>query len=232
MYQRLSRLLPVLFLLASVSADANTPSSFSAAKRVAVSIYDDHPVSFYCGCEMQKQGKKLIPDLESCGYQVRKQVKRANRIEWEHVVPAWAFGHQLQCWQDGGRKNCSRNNEQFRSMEADLFNLVPAVGEVNGDRSNYRFGELTHIGNMYGQCDFKVDFKQRVAEPPREKRGMIARIYLYMSDRYAFRLSDQQRKLYNAWDRLYPVSDWELERNDRISAIQGWDNPYILQSDG
>jgi len=47
-----------------------------------------------------------------------------------HVVPAWEFGHQLQCWQDGGRKNCGKNNPQFKKMEADLHNLVPAVGAV------------------------------------------------------------------------------------------------------
>ncbi len=28
-------------------------------------------------------------------------------------------------------------------MEADLHNLVPAVGEINGDRSNYRFGMIS-----------------------------------------------------------------------------------------
>ncbi|OED49153.1 deoxyribonuclease I [Endozoicomonas sp. (ex Bugula neritina AB1)] len=232
MFKLTLRLLSISVIFASAFASANTPSSFSAAKRVAAKIYDDHPISFYCGCDIQTQGKKLIPDLESCGYQVRKQVKRASRIEWEHVVPAWVFGHQLQCWQEGGRKNCSQNNKQFRSMEADLFNLVPTVGEVNGDRSNFRFGVLTHIPDMYGKCDFKVDFKQRVAEPPKEQRGAIARTYLYMSDRYPFKFSNQQRKLYEVWDRLYPVSDWESERNGRISEIQGWDNQYILQREG
>lgn len=63
------------------------PISFSHAKNEAVKIYRDHPVSFYCGCEIRWQGKKGIPDLESCGYQVRKNENRASRIEWEHVVP-------------------------------------------------------------------------------------------------------------------------------------------------
>ena len=224
--------LVVCLTVVSSSASAAIPSSFSAAKREAAKIYDDHPVSFYCGCEIQSNGKKLIPDLESCGYAVRKQVTRASRIEWEHIVPAWAFGHQLQCWQEGGRKNCTKNNPRFRSMEADLFNLVPAVGEVNGDRSNFRFGLLNNVPNMYGQCDFKVDFKARVAEPPEEKRGFIARTYLYMSDRYPFKLSAQQRKLYEAWDRMYPVSGWELERNERISDIQGWENTYVTEHKG
>ena len=223
-------LLLMLFtvVLTATEAFANTPSSFRQAKIIAAKqIYDGDIPSFYCGCDIVSQGKKLIPDLNSCGYEVRKQQKRASRIEWEHIVPAWVFGHQLQCWQDGGRKNCSRKNKQFIQMEADLHNLVPAVGEINGDRSNYRFTMLPHTGNMYGQCDFKVDFKQRAAEPPISTRGQIARIYLYMSDQYGFKLSSQQRKLYEAWDKSYPVTRWELERDKKIAKIQGWSNPYI-----
>ncbi len=123
-------LFPLFLLALSSAAIAAPPSSFSAAKREAVKIYADHPTSFYCGCDIKWQGKKGIPDLASCGYQVRKQEKRASRIEWEHVVPAWQFGHQRQCWQNGGRKNCTRNDNVFKSMEADLHNLTPAIGEV------------------------------------------------------------------------------------------------------
>ncbi len=224
-------IIPVIALALSLGnatkVTANAPASFSQAKKVAAEIYDSQPKSFYCDCTIINEGKKRIPDLKSCGYEIRKQSVRANRIEWEHVVPAWAFGHQLQCWQEGGRKNCSRNSEQFRRMEADLHNLVPAVGEINGDRSNYRFAVLPHTGNMYGQCSFKVDFKQRAAEPPVSKRGEIARIYLYMSKKYDFKLSSQQRKLFEAWDKMYPVTPWELKRNQQISKVQGWDNPYV-----
>ena len=209
------------------AATPNPPVSFSAAKRVAVNIYDDHPVSFYCGCDIRREGQRLIPDLESCGYEIRRQEVRANRIEWEHVVPAWAFGHQLQCWQEGGRRNCAQNSEIFKTMEADLHNLVPAIGEVNGDRSNYRFGFLLDHPEMYGECDFKVDFKARVAQPPVAQRGAIARIYMYMADQYPFQLSDYQVKLFEAWDRVYPASEWEMKRNQIIYRITGQENPYI-----
>lgn len=217
----------LLAFSAVVSATPNPPNNFSAAKRVAINIYDQHPVSFYCGCDIRREGQKLIPDLESCGYDIRKQEVRANRIEWEHVVPAWAFGHQLQCWQDGGRRNCTRTSELFKTMEADLHNLVPAIGEVNGDRSNYRFGFLLDHPDMYGECDFKVDFKARVAQPPVARRGAIARIYMYMADQYPFQLSDSQEKLFRAWDHIYPASEWEIERNQIIYRISGQENSYI-----
>ncbi len=210
-----------------------TPSSFRAAKKQAIKVYEGRHQSFYCGCKFGVQktssgSKRLVPDLESCGYEVRKQERRAARIEWEHIMPAWVFGHQLQCWQDGGRKNC-RKDKTFKTMESDLFNLAPTVGEVNGDRSNYQFRLLPDTPNMYGQCDFKVNFKKRSAEPPAIKRGKIARVYLYMAARYHLKLSSQEKKLYSAWNKMYPVTEWEAERNRRITKIQGWSNSFIDQ---
>ncbi len=220
-------------LIAVVSSPilAAPPSSFSKAKREAVKIYADHNTSFYCGCDIEWKGKKGIPNLESCGYEVRKQIKRASRIEWEHVVPAWQFGHQRQCWQEGGRKNCSKNDKVFRLMEADLHNLTPAIGEVNGDRSNYNFSQWNGIdGVTYGQCEMQVNFKDRRAMPPERARGAVARTYLYMSDEYGFKLSKQQTQLMNAWNNQYPVTDWECTRDERIAKVQDNHNPFVYQA--
>ncbi|WP_117233760.1 deoxyribonuclease I [Vibrio maerlii] len=220
-----------LITLISAPLLAAPPSSFSKAKREAVKIYADHNTSFYCGCDIEWQGKKGTPNLESCGYEVRKQIKRASRIEWEHVVPAWQFGHQRQCWQDGGRKNCSKNDKVFRLMEADLHNLTPAIGEVNGDRSNYNFSQWNGVdGVTYGQCEMQVNFKGRRAMPPERARGAVARTYLYMSDEYGFKLSKQQTQLMNAWNNQYPVTEWECTRNDRIAKVQDNHNPFVYQA--
>lgn len=59
-------------------------------------------------------------------------------------------------------------------MEADLHNLTVSVGELNADRSNYRFGVLPHARKQHGQCNSKVDFKQRVFEPRDDVKGKIA----------------------------------------------------------
>ena len=219
----------IVLALLPLTLWANIPSSFSQAKRLATTIYSDYGYSFYCGCDIQWQGKKGLPDLEACKYKVRKQEKRANRIEWEHVVPAWQFGHQLQCWQQGGRKNCKKN-KQFKMMEADLHNLVPAIGEVNGDRSNYRFSDWNGVPQQYGQCEMVVDFKQRKVQPPKSVRGHIARTYLYMHERYDFSLSSSQKKLYQAWHKMYQPDAWECERNKRISKIQKIDNSFITEA--
>jgi deoxyribonuclease-1 len=73
---------------------AQNPSSFSKAKRLLYKeVYKDHNETFYCGCSYT--GK--VVDLESCNYEVRKNTKRAKRIEAEHVVPAFVvIKHYMQ----------------------------------------------------------------------------------------------------------------------------------------
>ena len=78
-----------IIVLSSQAFPQNTQiTSFSKSKRLLQKLYKAHPVTLYCGCSF----KAKKPDLSSCGYIPKKDRKRANRIEWEHVVPAHAFG--------------------------------------------------------------------------------------------------------------------------------------------
>jgi len=114
-------------------------------------------------------------------------------------------------------------------MEADLHNLVPAIGEANGDRSNYSFAMLEGEPRAYGSCDFEVNFKARKAEPAPEVRGNIARTYFYMRDQYGLKISKKQTQLFHAWSKLDPVDDWEVIKNKRITEVQGNTNPYVTE---
>ena len=55
-------------------------------------------------------------------------------------------------------------------------------------------------------------------------------IYLmeFMCESWAYNinLSDQERKLMEAWDKQDPIDEWEIEKNRRIEKIQG-KNTYI-----
>lgn len=231
----MKKLLCVLTLAFSVITPAfsSPPSTFSEAKVVAKQkIYLDQANSamgeLYCGCKWSWVGKSGgRVDAESCGYQTRKQQSRAERTEWEHIVPAWTFGNQRQCWQKGGREHCVNEDPVFAAMEADLFNLYPSVGEVNGDRSNFNYGMAPGIAPQYGQCKTRVDFNQRAAEPRDEVKGLVARTTFYMFDRYSLSMSRQQQQLLMAWDKQHPVTAWEKERNKRIAAIMGYSNPFV-----
>jgi deoxyribonuclease I len=142
-------------------------------------------------------------------------------------VPAWQIGHQRQCWQNGGRKNCTRYDDVFKRAEADLHNLVPSIGEVNGDRNNFSFGWLPVQSGQYGSCLTQVDFKAKKVMPRPSIRGMIARTYFYMSKQYGLRLSKQDRQLYEAWNKTYPVQTWERQRNQTVACVMGRGNEFV-----
>lgn len=210
------------------------PQYFSEAKvQARQTIYADQNQSeqgtLYCGCKWEWTGKSGgRVDLESCGYVPRKNANRAARIEWEHIVPAWVIGHQRQCWQKGGRENCTKTDPVFRVMEADLFNLAPVIGEVNGDRSNYLYGMVSRaMPNQYGQCTTRTDFKERTTEPRDKVKGFVARVTFYMYDRYGLSMSKAQQRILMAWDHQFPVSAWERELNNRIAKLMGHHNRYV-----
>ena len=49
-------------------------------------------------------------------------------------------------------------------MEADLYNLYPAIGEVNGLRSNYSMAMIPGEKREFGTCDVEIEDKK--VEPP------------------------------------------------------------------
>jgi deoxyribonuclease-1 len=229
-YAVVTTLFLALFNSSALIADA---LSFNASKEhMREQVYQDRTKTsdgtFYCGCSWSwagASGGRI--DHDDCGYGARKQKNRAARLEWEHVVPAWVMGHQRQCWQEGGRRNCRSDDPVFSAMEADMHNLVPSIGEVNGDRSNYQFGILPGEPRVYGQCDFEVDFEQRTVEPRPEVRGQIARTYFYIHDRYGLNMSNQQQRLFMAWDKAHPVTAWERQRDQRIAKVMGHHNAFV-----
>jgi len=213
-------------------------ASFSKSKRVLVqNIYHDKQFTFYCNnpYEVKKiKGKKRTIIIKNDKYYSPRNTYtksgkiniRAQKIEWEHVMPAHNFGKHLPCWKSGGRKAC-RKDKLFKTMESDMHNLVPAIGEINGDRSNYRYGANTPRIGQYGACKMQVDFKARRAFVREDIRGDIARIYFYMSDQYNINLSKQERQMMESWDTLDPIDNWELLKNERVKNIQGNNNKFI-----
>ena len=186
----------------------------------------------------------------SCGYVPRKPVTgsgkpnaRASRIEWEHIMPASSFGGHLDQWKNhrnyeecetasgksiGGRACAEKLVPWFKKAHDDMHNLTPAVGELNGDRSNYPFGQVLGEPRVYGACDFEIDFDKDIAEPPDSVKGNIARVYLYMSQQHEeITLDPDTFQMMELWNHHDPVDAWECERDKRIEASQGNSNPFV-----
>lgn len=111
-------------------------------------------------------------------------------------------------------------------MEADMYNLFPAIGAVNAAREHRAYAELPSAAPTFGDCAIKI--ARGAFEPPDRAKGQIARASLYMAAQYSrLHLSKQQRQLFNAWNTRFPVDEWECKRARRIERIQGNANMYI-----
>lgn len=203
-------------------------------------VYRGHRVTAYCGCRYDGRGRV---DLGGCGLERYRSTERARRVEAEHVLPAAQLGQSLRCWRrpeaypacredDGdllsGRDCCLRVDETFVVAHNDLHNLIPAVGLINGDRRDYRWG-LAPFGERYGRCRIRIDSGQRTVQPPDELRGDIARIMLYMRDTYGLRLGYLDEQLFRSWNNLDPPDAWEMKRQERIARLQGMENGYVVE---
>ena len=51
-----------------------------------------------------------------------------------------------------GRSCAEKVNQEYRFMQADMYNLFPAVGAVNAMRSNYNYAMLPDMESTFGSC--------------------------------------------------------------------------------
>ena len=131
--------------------------------------------------------------------------------------------------------------------ESDLFHVYPTDGKVNGERSNYPYGDVgaatitTQNGGKLGSCS-NLGYNLTVFEPINEYKGDLARTYFYMSTRYysedaSWSTSDATNKsiilpwqmnVLLQWHHQDPVSNKEIARNDSIYyKYQNNRNPFI-----
>ena len=134
-------------------------------------------------------------------------------------------------------------------MKSDAFHIYPTDGKVNGQRSNYPFGECTGTTLTKGKGELGTStfsgYTGTVFEPADEYKGDFARSYFYMATRYAdvcttwssgaavvfstknLGFTDYAVSLFLKWHRQDPVSAKEITRNDAIYSYQKNRNPFI-----
>ena len=199
-------------------------------------VYEGLDTTFYCGCTYTPSSRSGgVIDESSCDYDGSEEsyADRSVQLEWEHVVPASIMpARAFACWNDGlpecskgGRKCCEKHDLNARVMMFDLHNLVPSVGQVNAIRSNKRYGLIDDEIRNLGSCDF--EWTNNLAEPATNKRGDIARIWLYYLSRHGLQLHDGELEMYLQWSNADPPTEAEFVRNDRIRAKQGNGNPFV-----
>lgn len=224
-----------LLLILSFLAQGKSGHDFGHSKKYLLKhldLFDSKTI--YCSCVVKN--KKV--DLKSCGYTIQSNEKRAKRLEWEHVVPAEAFGQSFKEWREGtlncihknkkykGRK-CARTNMEFRKMEGDLYNLFPEIGELNSLRSNYSMAQLSRKTGKFGSCAVKIEDQK--FEPQDISKGIVARTYLNFEHQYPGHgvVSNKNEKLFGAWNKMYPVTALECRRWKILAGQQGYSHLFI-----
>ena len=199
-------------------------------------VYEGLDTTFYCGCTYTPSGRSGgVVDESSCGYDGSEQSYSARSVvlEWEHVVPASIMpARTFTCWTDGlpecskaGRACCEKHDLNARVMIFDLHNLVPSVGQANALRSNKRYGLIDEEDRLLGDCDF--EWTSDLAEPTDDKRGDVARVWLYYVSEYGLQLHGGELEMYLQWSNGDPPVEAEFVRNDRIQEKQGNGNPFV-----
>lgn len=138
-------------------------------------------------------------------------------------------------------------------MYSDAFHIYPTDGKVNGQRSNYPYGECANgttlpstggvdaLGKL-GTSTF-AGYSGTVFEPVDQYKGDFARSYFYMIACYNDRVSSWDSDMLSGnsypafstwalnlllkWHRQDAVSEKETVRNDAVYAWQKNRNPFI-----
>lgn len=104
----IAALLPLSTFAQSNEGNTTIKSFNKAKKTLERKVYPDHRATLYCDAEFDSKKNIKLPN----GFTTEKYVKRAKRVEWEHVVPAENFGRTFSEWRDGHpscvnqRQNC------------------------------------------------------------------------------------------------------------------------------
>ena len=186
---------------------------------------------------------------------------RPNGKLWDmYSTKEWTPG-QSKCGNYKNVGDCYNREHSFPKswfndatpMYTDAFHLYPTDGKVNGQRSNYPFGECASgttlpsyngvdaLGKL-GKSTFP-GYTGTVFEPDDQYKGDFARSYFYMAAAYNDRISTWSsdmlaRNKYPAfaswavdlllkWHRQDPVSQKEIDRNEAVYAKQKNRNPFI-----
>lgn len=237
-----------------------------------MSLHAEIPSGYYSACE-GKTGQALltalyqtITDHTTVSYSGLWDLYKTSDVDangkiWDmYSTKRWTPGSD-QCGTYKNVGDCyNREHSMPKSwfndaspMYSDAFHLYPTDGKVNGQRSNYPFGECAGGTTLSGSGSVKAlgrlgsstfsGYSGTVFEPDDQYKGDFARSYFYMAacynDRIASWNSDMLAKnsypvfkdwavnLLLKWARQDEVSDKERNRQEAVYARQKNRNPFI-----
>lgn len=238
---------------------------------LALFAHASEPAGYYSACE-NKGGRQLLEALHAkvgphttVSYDALLDLYKTSDVYpdgkiWDmYSTKHWTIGNTCGNYKKIGdcyNREHSLPKSWFSErapMKSDAFHVYPTDGKVNGQRSNYPYGEceggtkvassggVEALGRL-GKSTFS-GYTGTVFEPDDEYKGDFARSYFYMAAAYYDKISSWSSpmlagnsfpayspwavQLLLKWHRQDPVSDKELDRNDVVYGSQKNRNPFI-----
>lgn len=238
----------------------------------ALALSASEPSGYYSSCEGKNQAALLsalrakVGPHTNVGYDGLNQVyvtsdadadgKFIDIYSTKHWNPGSKCGNYKlvgDCWNKEHSFPKSWFGGKTAPMYSDAFHLYPTDGRVNGQRSNFPYGECASgttlapngsvraLGRL-GSSSFP-GYSGTVFEPDDQYKGDLARTYFYMAAAYNDKIASWDSNMlagnsYPAfspwavnlllkWSRQDPVSPKETARNEAIYAWQHNRNPFI-----
>lgn len=209
---------------------------------------------------------QIVGDHKNVGYDglwtvYEKSDVREDGTVWDMYSTATYYPGKKQCGNYKLVGDCYNREHSFPKswfgnkspMVSDAFHIYPTDGKVNGQRSNYAYGETAGgttlpsngsakaLGKL-GSCTFP-GCSGTVFEPVDEYKGDFARTYFYMAACYQDKIKGWNSpmlagndypcyktwaiNLLLKWSREDPVSQKETDRNNAVYEFQRNRNPFI-----
>lgn len=238
----------------------------------SVTLFAAEPAGYYSSCE-NKGGKQLLSALcakigphTTVSYKQLLTLYKTSDVYpedgkiWDmystkHWTPGTTCGNYSVVGDCYNREHSFPKSwfDDASPMYSDAFHIYPTDGKVNGQRSNYPYGEcangttLSSSGSVkalgkLGKSTFS-GYSGTVFEPVDEYKGDFARSYFYMAAAYNDRISTWKSdmlannsypvfsswaiKLLLKWHNEDPVSKKEIDRNEVVYGWQKNRNPFI-----
>jgi endonuclease G len=154
--------------------------------------------------------ESMVTEADIAGYEMLLEAQLPYNCE--HVVPQSWFSRK-------------------EPMKGDLHHLFACESGCNSFRSNIPYFDFEDFGEATrSECGKRVGNKFE----PDAGKGAVARAVFYFLVRYPGLVDDKENEFelqrlpfLLAWHNRYPVTEYELHRNQAIFARQGNRNPFI-----
>jgi len=223
-----------------LNSDNQTPSFLKA--NIPVNYTEDLYLSTYnkWDSELRNEIFNLINNHTSLGYTGARQAMFGSIDNVDGWVECVYTGRMVETNTIPDVNTTHMNTEHTWPQskgaagvaKSDLYHLYPVDEYANNIRGNLPFGNVTNgqnwenSGSKRGYDDNSV----LVFEPRDIHKGNVARAMIYFAIRYDNPFApffDIQEDTLKEWNKQYPVTEIEAQRNNAIAALQHKRNPFI-----